>query len=140
MPAGDGTGPVGAGPMTGRAVGYCAGYTVPGYMNPVPGRGGYARYHRGGRGAFGGGRGWRHWYYATGMPGWVRAYRGVSAFGGYTAAPMDYPVVPELTPRQEMEMLKRDADVLQSQLEEVRSRIETLEKSEASAEVSEKGK
>lgn len=39
MPAGDGTGPVGLGPMTGRAAGFCAGYPVPGYMNPVPGRG-----------------------------------------------------------------------------------------------------
>lgn len=26
MPAGDGTGPMGLGPMTGRAAGYCAGY------------------------------------------------------------------------------------------------------------------
>ena len=26
------------GPMTGRAAGYCAGYSVPGYMNPVVGR------------------------------------------------------------------------------------------------------
>jgi len=39
MPAGDGTGPLGFGPMTGRAAGYCAGYPVPGYMNPIPGRG-----------------------------------------------------------------------------------------------------
>jgi len=39
MPAGDGTGPLGFGPMTGRAAGYCAGYPVPGYMNPVRGRG-----------------------------------------------------------------------------------------------------
>jgi hypothetical protein len=36
MPRGDGTGPMGMGPMTGRAAGYCAGYPVPGYMNPVP--------------------------------------------------------------------------------------------------------
>jgi hypothetical protein len=51
MPKGDKTGPQGAGPMTGRAAGYCAGYPVPGYMNPVPG------YGRGwGRGR---GRGWR---------------------------------------------------------------------------------
>ena len=35
MPAGDGTGPVGFGPMTGRAAGYCAGYPVPGFMNPI---------------------------------------------------------------------------------------------------------
>jgi len=38
MPAGDGTGPMGMGPMTGRAAGYCAGYPVPGWMNPVAGR------------------------------------------------------------------------------------------------------
>ena len=37
MPRGDGTGPMGFGPMTGRAAGYCAGYSVPGYMNPIPG-------------------------------------------------------------------------------------------------------
>ena len=33
MPRGDRTGPMGAGPMTGRGVGFCAGYDVPGYMN-----------------------------------------------------------------------------------------------------------
>jgi hypothetical protein len=41
MPRGDGTGPGGLGPMTGRAVGFCAGYPVPGYMNPVAGRAGF---------------------------------------------------------------------------------------------------
>jgi hypothetical protein len=35
MPRGDGTGPAGLGPMTGRAAGFCVGYPVPGYMNPV---------------------------------------------------------------------------------------------------------
>ena len=35
MPRGDGTGPLGLGPMTGRAAGFCAGFRVPGYMNPV---------------------------------------------------------------------------------------------------------
>jgi hypothetical protein len=39
------------GPMTGRAAGYCAGYGVPGFMNPYGGRMG---------GAFGRGRG-RWW-------------------------------------------------------------------------------
>ncbi|MBN1784444.1 MAG: DUF5320 domain-containing protein [Candidatus Bathyarchaeota archaeon] len=50
MPRGDRTGPWGTGPMTGRAAGYCAGYPVPGYMNPTGGYGG-------GRGR-GRGRGW----------------------------------------------------------------------------------
>jgi len=39
MPFGDGTGPRGMGPMKGRAAGFCAGYAVPGYMNPVGARG-----------------------------------------------------------------------------------------------------
>ena len=34
MPWGDGTGPAGLGPMTGRAAGYCAGFNVPSYLNP----------------------------------------------------------------------------------------------------------
>ena len=41
MPIGDGTGPVGAGPMTGRAAGFCAGYPVPGYTNSAAGRAGF---------------------------------------------------------------------------------------------------
>ncbi len=41
MPFGDGTGPAGMGPMTGRAAGFCAGFPVPGYMNPVGGRVGF---------------------------------------------------------------------------------------------------
>ena len=35
MPRGNGTGPNGLGPGTGRNAGFCAGYSVPGYMNPV---------------------------------------------------------------------------------------------------------
>ncbi len=35
MPFGNGTGPAGLGPMIGRAAGFCAGYPVPGYINPV---------------------------------------------------------------------------------------------------------
>ena len=38
MSFGDGTGPVGLGPMTGRAAGFCVGFPVPGYMNPAWGR------------------------------------------------------------------------------------------------------
>ena len=73
MPGGDRTGPVGAGPMTGRGAGFCAGYDVPGYMNNTPGRGfGGGRGWGMGRGFRGGGRGWRHQYYATGLPGWAR--------------------------------------------------------------------
>ncbi len=62
MPLGDRTGPAGLGPMTGRAAGYCAGYSVPGYMNPIYGRAPYGGYYGVGRGGYprGGGRG-RAW-------------------------------------------------------------------------------
>ena len=51
MPRGDRTGPLGEGQMTGRQLGYGAGYNSPGYTRG-PGRGF-------GRGYFGGGRGRR---------------------------------------------------------------------------------
>ena len=121
MPRGDGTGPMGLGPMTGRGAGYCAGYTVPGYMNPISGRG-YFGWGRGGGFGRGGTRGWRHWYYASGLTGWQRAAAGIPAFGN----PYGWP--PEVTPKQEMDALKNEADFLKKQLEDIQARIETLEK------------
>ena len=38
MPFGNGTGPRGMGPMTGRGAGYCTGSGRPGLAMPVPGR------------------------------------------------------------------------------------------------------
>jgi len=65
MPGGDRTGPWGLGPRTGRAAGYCAGYDMPGYANPV--------YDRGfGRGR-GRGFGRRFWRRGRGF-GWRGAY------------------------------------------------------------------
>ena len=39
MPRGDSTGPNGMGSMTGRGMGFCAGFNAPGFMNPGFGRG-----------------------------------------------------------------------------------------------------
>ncbi len=51
MPRGDRTGPNGMGPMTGRAMGYCAGFNSPGFTNPGGGRGmGMGMGRGGGRG------------------------------------------------------------------------------------------
>ena len=39
MPGGDGTGPLGFGPMTGHGAGFCSGYGIPGcilYTSPSP--------------------------------------------------------------------------------------------------------
>ena len=76
MPWGDRTGPWGLGPMTGRAVGYCAGYPVPGYMNPIPGFGrgfGLGRGWGSGRG-FGFGRGWGRGFGRGGFRRWLWNY------------------------------------------------------------------
>ncbi len=131
MPFGDGTGPMGMGPMTGRGMGYCAGFPVPGYMNPGWGRGWFGF----GRGfARGGGRGWRNWYYATGLPGWVRASYGMPAFGGWVGMPRMYPSAyppPPPTPEEESAMLKDQAEFLKQQLEEIQKRIADLESSKS---------
>ncbi|MEW6619108.1 MAG: DUF5320 domain-containing protein [bacterium] len=116
MPAGDGTGPMGMGPMTGRAAGYCAGYQMPGYANPIPGRGFGMGFGRGRGFGMGRGRGFRHWYYATGLPGWARF--------GYPPA---YPYEPELNPEQEKRMLQDEANALKQSLQDVESRISALE-------------
>ncbi len=50
MPGGDRTGPLGHGPMTGRASGYCARNNRPGYANPGFGRGFGRGFWRRGRG------------------------------------------------------------------------------------------
>jgi hypothetical protein len=101
----------GAGPMTGRRAGYCAGYDAPGYENPMPGRGlGLGR---------GRGRGWRHWYYATGLPGWARLGC-APAWGAPPARP--------LTREQETEFLRSQAEGLQQDLDAISQRIAELEK------------
>jgi hypothetical protein len=108
MPGGDGTGPVGMGPMTGRGAGYCAGYPTPGYMGPAGGRGFWGR----GRGG-GGGWGRRNGYYATGLPFWARAGQGV--FGVPSA-------------EQERDALRQQSQQLQESLHAVNQRIADLER------------
>ena len=127
MPGGDGTGPAGMGPMTGRAAGYCAGYPVPGYMNPIAGRGFWGR----GRGG-GGGWGRRNWFYATGLPGWQRAGMGMPAYGGPPvppgqAAPYAAPFAPTATREQELDALKGQAEYFEDALGGIRKRIEELQ-------------
>ncbi len=124
MPLGDRTGPLGMGPKTGRGAGYCSGFGMPGYANPVPVRGwfGFGRGWSRGRGLFGRGCGWRHWYWATGLPGWARAGYGYQPFWGYPYAS---------TAREEIDVLREEAEFLKKELEEVQSRIKTLEKAQS---------
>ena len=125
MAGGDGTGPAGMGPMTGRAAGYCAGYPVPGYMNPVGGQG----FGGWGRSGGGGGRGRRNRFYATGMTGWQRAGMGYPAFGGVVpgVAPYPGPVAPAMVSEPQLDALKGQAEYLEDALNGIRKRIEELE-------------
>ena len=120
MPRGDGTGPAGMGPMTGRAAGFCAGYSVPGYANPVGGRG-YGGWGRGG--GFGRGRGFGRGF------GWARAGYGYPAWGGAVNpyAPYPAPAAPTVNPEQELAGLKQQADYFEDALGDVKKRMEQLE-------------
>ena len=130
MPRGDETGPAGQGPMTGRAAGYCAGYSTPGFTSSFGGR-----FSGAGRGFFGRrgarGRGYRNWYYATGLPGWQRYASGMPAWGGVVAPPVNYYPGPyagqALAPDQEKEMLAEQADILRQQIDDIQARLEELE-------------
>jgi hypothetical protein len=106
MPFGDGTGPMGRGPMTGRGMGFCGGYDQPGSMNA-----GFRGFRGRGTG-FGRGRGWRHWFYTTGMPGWARQ--------------QSYAPPPAATSQQEIEMVKAEASYLRSELENIEKRMSEL--------------
>jgi len=123
MPRGDGTGPMGMGPKSGRAAGFCAGFVTPGYANPVSGRGfgmGFGRGRGFGDGGFGGGgRGWRHRFYATGQPGWLRFGRNV--------APQEFPTPDQKPdPRLEKQMLTRQVEVLELELDSIKKRLAEL--------------
>ncbi len=98
MPGGDRTGPMGGGPRTGRGLGFCSGYQQPGFTYQAGGFQGRLGFGRGGAG-----RGWRHRFFATGIPGWVPP-----------------------TQEQETADLNAQADFLKSQLDAIQKRLEEL--------------
>ena len=94
MPQGDGTGPVGQGSMTGRGMGFCAGFNAPGFMNNG--------FRRGmGRG-FGRGRGF--------------AWR-----AGALPTQQVQPTV--ITEKQEKQFLEQDLEALKEEMKEVEKRL-----------------
>jgi len=110
MPRGDGTGPAGLGPRTGRAAGDCAGHQVPGFMNPV----GFC-----GRGR---GRGYRRMYYATGLPFWARGAYTAPVYPAYgKPASVDEAV-------EEIEALTEQLELMQEQVKAVQQRLDQLNK------------
>lgn len=107
MPRGDGTGPAGAGSMTGRAAGFCAGSHMPGFANPIGG-------------CFGRGMGWGRGF-GRGLRWAARPYGNMPpAYGmpGYG---------PAFTPETEREYLQNQANALGEQLKEIQNRLSELE-------------
>ena len=102
MPRGDKTGPVGMGPGTGRRMGYCAGYHVPGAFN----RAGFGMRGGGFGMGRGGGRGFRNRFFASGVP-----------FNNI-----------EPNPDWEMTSLKAQAEMLKNELQAIENRLNSLNK------------
>jgi len=128
MPRGDGTGPLGMGPRSGRGAGYCTGYDVVGYANPWPGRGHFCR-----GGIFGGsgvvepGKGfrWRNWYNATGQPFWAR---GRQLSWNWPQGQTPQYGSSQATNEAEIEYLKNEASILEDELKNIKERLENLTK------------
>lgn len=112
MPRGDGTGPLGQGPMTGRGVGYCASNAAAGFASrPAIGRGlggpGGGGWPGGGKG----GHGFRNRFHATGVP--------------FRALPPQPDTA--VNRGEEIALLKSESERMRSALETIERRLEQLE-------------
>ena len=107
MPWGDKTGPMGMGPRTGRAMGFCSGFNAPGYMNAGPG---FGR----GRGF---GRGFRRWAVMP-QDAW------------YPAQPMPQPTkaeeIAEL--KAQKEAIEAERNAIAEDMKAIDARLKELEK------------
>ncbi|MCD6579513.1 DUF5320 domain-containing protein [bacterium] len=114
MARGNGTGPDGMGPRTGRGLGYCNGYDTPGFANPMN--------------QFGGGRG-----YGRGN-GFGRGYgRGNGRGYGWGYAPNAVPFAPQANypaPDKETEKayLENSLKDLKTQMDNIEKRLKDLSK------------
>jgi hypothetical protein len=119
MPRGDRTGPDGLGPMTGRALGYCAGYDRPGFTQGYGGLG-RAWGFGGGRGrgrGFGRGYGFAG-YYGIGRR---RLYR------DYAYPPIDPIYDSGYTHDEALSRLREEEEAVNKELDALRKRIKELE-------------
>ncbi|KUO52741.1 MAG: hypothetical protein APF76_14160 [Desulfitibacter sp. BRH_c19] len=103
MPRGDGTGPMGMGPMTGRGAGNCASTTNSVFANYAGARS---------RQGICGGRGFRRIRYLKGIQG---------GEGGYTTPISNEQVYDEKV------ALKNQEELLKKQLKQVKARLENFE-------------
>lgn len=107
MPRGDRRGPDGLGAMTGRGMGFCAGYNTPGFINNAQG-------------------------YGMGRRGINRlgAGRGMGRGFGWRSQPVypAFPTEPTYSKEQELEILKNQAEAMKASLDSITNRIEEIEK------------
>ncbi|MFO8056594.1 MAG: DUF5320 domain-containing protein [bacterium] len=119
MPGFDGTGPWGEGPMTGRALGICAGGPYPAAFGPGPG---FGRGRGLGRGR---GRGWGR------GPGWGRGFGFRGGFGPWGYGPAPYyggaPYGYGVSRSEEKAMLEQELGFIKERMEEINQRITELE-------------
>ena len=109
---GDRTGPEGLGPQTGRGIGYCTGNSVPGYQNTTVPRLGLGRSSFQGRG----GR-FRTLYNGTGLTRWQR--------NATTTTTTD--TQQTLTKTQQLDALKKQAELIKNELENITRLIKEIE-------------
>lgn len=111
MPGLNGTGPMGQGRMTGRGLGDCSGnYSDAGDYNMR----GFGRGYRMGRGV-GRGRGCCNRFFSRGVSGRGMGYRSQAR----AAAPF--------SESGETELLKERAEILKKELEEIQTKLKTME-------------
>jgi hypothetical protein len=105
MPGFNGTGPLGAGPMTGRGGGYCMSYVGPD-----------SRFNQGSCQ-----NGWysRRRFHAAGLHCWA-----MWPTGAVLSAPV---YAPPLNSEQELNFLREQAENLEKALEQIKKRIKELE-------------
>src|SRR4030042_2727579 len=110
MPSGDRTGPMGQGPRTGRALGFCSGYDSPGYTK-----------------GFGGGMG-RGFGFGRGM-GRGRGF-GIGRFFGwpYTGSFQEFPGMQPVSEDDGIKMLKSQAESLKRTQKDIEKRLSELGK------------
>ncbi len=123
MPRGDRTGPAGAGPRTGRSLGYCSGYDTPGFMKG-PGMG--AGRGWGGGFGYGGGLGWRRGR-CGGRGPW-----GLNYMPFLPTTPVYNPfipnIAPSITPENQIAMLKQEKEYLESEIDNMKTMLENINK------------
>ena len=121
MPRGDNTGPEGRGSKTGRGMGYCSGYSTPGFTKGLPrGGGGYGR---------GRGRGLNFRSNDQGYSQVPRYNNGIRQTNNQSTRPVpqdsrDYGKVE--SQGDEVQALKDEARMLEERLNEINQRMDEL--------------